>query len=57
MHLMDISAFLRGLRIGHVLGLVGSAMVLLIHLVMLAHVPDPLIMAVKVGWKSHQSQR
>lgn len=38
-------------------GLVGSAVVLLTHFVMLAHVPDPLIMAVKVGWKSHQSQR
>lgn len=57
MHLMDISAFLRGLRIRDDLGLVGSAMVLLIHLVMSAHVPDPLIMAVKVGWKSHQSQQ
>lgn len=30
-------------------GWVGSAMVLLIHFVMLGHVPDPLIMAVKVG--------
>lgn len=57
MHLMDISAFLRGLRTRDELGFVGSAMILLIHLVMLAHVPDPLIMAVKVGWKSHQSQR
>lgn len=57
MHLTDILAFLRGQHIGDDLGLVGSALVLLIHLVMAAHVLDPLIMAVKVGWKSHQSQQ
>lgn len=57
MHLMDISELLRGLCIGGDLGLVVFVMILSIHLVMLAHVPHPLIMAVKVGWKSHQSQR
>lgn len=57
MHLMDISELLRGLCFGGDLGLVVFVMILSIHLVMLAHVPHPSIMAVKVGWKSHQSQR
>lgn len=55
MHLMDISAVFRGLRIGDGLGLVGSAMVLLIHFSNVGACSRSIDYGCESG-KSHQSQ-